>query len=158
MKLSYEKNPSGIIDKLLEYHDIDEIRAILNSKARKKRSKGNKYLTVAMNVYAIQVKNDSALSWAIGEMATNIGRSESTVRSHIEKFRKEVKTEIAAIKKRNYYLKGDLKYLTNCFFELLRQQIKRKSNDIMRPLDLSTLGAKALFDNILKEISNSRCK
>ena len=92
MKVSYEKNPSEIIDKLLEYHDIKKLQAILNSRARKKEPRGNTYLTIATAVYFTKDAKDSKLEWAIETIADEKSITAKTVKNHITSFRKEIKT------------------------------------------------------------------
>ncbi len=108
MRLSYENNPNEIIDKLLEHHDIKTLRAIINSKARRKDPRGNNYFKIAVDVYVLQRENDSKLEWAIDQIAEQANISDKTVKNHITKFRNEVKEKIDELfKDDNYILSED---------------------------------------------------
>lgn len=124
MRPSYENNPSEIIDKLLEHHDIKTLRAILNTKARRKDPKGNNYLKIASDVYCLQHEEDSKLEWAIDQIAEQANISDKTIKNHITKFRNEVKEKINELSKDSDYtieeedtvknfIKAYMKYIFN---------------------------------------------
>ena len=94
MELSYKTDLIEILDKLLEYHDIDSIKNALNSKGRKQAKKSNSYLNIATSVYSTKRNHDSKLGWAVSEIAGIYNLSEKTVNRHIEKFRKEIKERV----------------------------------------------------------------
>ncbi len=110
MELSYKTDLIEILDKLLEYHDIDSIKNALNSKGRKRAVKGNSYLNIATIVYSTKRNHNSKLGWAISEIAERYNLSEKTVNRHIEKFRKELK-ELVGGKDINDVIDGYISFI-----------------------------------------------
>lgn len=94
MRFTYENNPKEIIEELLKHHDIKELRAILNSKVRRKSPRINNYFTIAVEVYLMQYREDSKLEWAINKVSEERSISDKTIKNHLTKFRKEMKREI----------------------------------------------------------------
>lgn len=96
MKLTYENNPSEILDKLLEYHDIQKLRAFLNKKGRKKKVRGNNYVDVSIDVYKLVYIGEEKymLERAIDAIAEERSISDKTIKNHLRKFRKLFKYNI----------------------------------------------------------------
>ncbi|WP_415405884.1 hypothetical protein ACLHDG_08955 [Sulfurovum sp. CS9] len=97
MKLTYENNPSEILDKLLEYHDIKVLKALLNKKVRKKKTRGNNYIDVSVDVYKLVYLEKYMLERAIDEVAQVRSISDKTIKNHLRKFRKLFKYGISDI-------------------------------------------------------------
>jgi len=97
MKLTYVNNPSEILDKLLEYHDIPTLKALLNQKGRKKKTRGNNYIDVSVDVYKLVYIEKYMLERAIDEVAQVRSISDKTIKNHLRKFRKLFKYGISDI-------------------------------------------------------------
>ena len=121
-RLSYKENPEAVIDKLLEYHSIEDLRAILNRKARRKARRGNNFFEVAVEVYFYQRWNDSKMSYAIDQISESKNISPKTIQNHITKFRNLMKDRYEELKKNpdfdipesvtfNTFFNGYIKYL-----------------------------------------------
>ena len=95
MKLTYENNPSEILDKLLEYHDITALKALLNKKGRKRKTRGNNYIDVSVDVYKLVYLEKYMRERAIDEVAQVRSISGKTIENHLRKFRKLFKYGIA---------------------------------------------------------------
>ena len=99
MKLTYDRNPSEILDELLKHHDIKKLRELLNKKGRKKKVRGNNYIDVAIDVYKlvyIGVEEKKYMTErAIDAIAEERSISDKTIKNHLRKFRKLFKYGIA---------------------------------------------------------------
>jgi hypothetical protein len=97
MKLTYENNPSEILDKLLEYHDITILKALLNKKGRKRKTRGNNYIDVSVDVYKLVYLEKYMRERAIDEVAEVRSISGKTIENHLRKFRKLFKYGISTV-------------------------------------------------------------
>ena len=97
MKLTYENNPSEILDKLLEYHGITKLKALLNKKSRKQKTRGNNYIDVSVDVYKLVYLENYLRERAIDEVAEVRSISNKTINNHLRKFRKLFKYGISAM-------------------------------------------------------------
>ena len=121
-RLSYKDNPEAVIDKLLEYHSIEELRAILNKKARRKSPKKNRRLNIAIETYLLQRQHDSNLYWAEDEIAGKYGLAPKSVQNYRQVFRDLLKQHYTKLQRERGYnlpksmdferfFKGYIKYL-----------------------------------------------
>lgn len=97
-RLKWEDNLEEIIDRLLEYHKVEDIRAILNKKARKKQRRANDFFLIGSLVYLLRFQNESKLEWAIDQVAEWKNISSKTVKNHKDKFRAHMKHELQRLK------------------------------------------------------------
>ncbi len=97
MKLTYENNPSEILDKLLEYHDIPTLKALLNKKGRKQKTRGNNYIDVSVDVYKLVFIENYLRERAIDVIAEVRSISGKTIENHLRKFRKLFKYGISTM-------------------------------------------------------------
>ena len=94
MAYPYESEPDKIIEGLLKHHSGAKLKAIINSRMRKKSRKGNNYFSVASEVYLVQHFNDSKLEWAKETVAERLNINVKTIGNHILKFRHELKKHL----------------------------------------------------------------
>jgi hypothetical protein len=94
MNTSYKESPKEIIEELLKYHSVETLRGYINSATRKKQPYANNYLVVATSVYLIRNEHGSKLTWAIDTISNTLNIADNTVKSHLTKFRNEVKDRL----------------------------------------------------------------
>jgi len=97
-RFSYKENPEAVIDKLLEYHSIEDLRAIINRKVRRKARRGNNFFEVAVEVYIYQRWNDSKMTYAIDQISESKNISPKTIQNHITKFRNLMRSRYEELK------------------------------------------------------------
>ena len=95
MQYDFKNNPKEIIEELLKYHSIDDLRKILNAKARRKEPKRNTFLSIATEVYIIQKEHDSKLEWAQEQVAEKRKIALKTVKNHTDAFRRKIKEDLS---------------------------------------------------------------
>lgn len=102
-RFSYKDNPAAVIDKLLEYHSIEDLRAILNRKARRRAKRGNTVFEIATETYLLKRLHNSKLNWAVDQIADEKGIGPKTVYNHLTNFRNMLKSRLERLKQNREY-------------------------------------------------------
>ncbi len=97
MTYNYKDHPKEIIEELLKHHSIDDLRKILNAKARKMEPKRNTPLSIGTEVYHLRSLHESKVEWAQNQVAEKRKIALKTVKNHTDAFRRKIKEDLLKV-------------------------------------------------------------
>ena len=136
-RLPYKSDPEAVIDKLIDLHGIEAIKAIVHRKARRKARRGNNFVEIAIATYIHRLQNDSKWDWTDDKIAEAKNISPKTIKNHRYRFRKMIEERFEQVKADPYnytlpeymdldtFLDGYIKYLVK---NDLSDKVKRKED------------------------------